>query len=65
MTDLKSFKEVWQAHRKDTPITWVLMVIVFYLATSVFISELLEKIVISVVAGTVLIVACLWLQRYS
>jgi uncharacterized membrane protein YjjP (DUF1212 family) len=67
MTELKSLKDVWNEHRKDTPITWVLMVIVFFLAATTFnlFGELLGNIVFAFVAGTVLITACLYLQRWS
>lgn len=67
MTELKSFKQVFQEHKKDTPITWVLMVIVFFLAANTFslFKELLGNIVFAVVAGTVLILIGMWFQRYS
>ena len=66
MTELKSFKTVWDEHKKDTPITWILMVIVFFLAANTFsLFNLLGNIVFAVVAGTVLILVAMEFQRYS
>ena len=66
MTELKSFRQVFSEHKHDTPITWILMVIVFFLAANTFsLFNLLGNIVFAVVAGTALILVGMEFQRYT
>ena len=67
MTELKSYYEVWQDHKKDSVVTYILFVVVFFLAASGF--ELGPSwhynLVFALLASFLLIICCMWFQRYT
>ena len=67
MTELKSFSDVWKDHKKDTPITWALMALVFFLAANTFSLSvsIVINVVFALVAATVLMVIAMEFQRYG
>jgi lipopolysaccharide export LptBFGC system permease protein LptF len=67
MTELKSYKEVFQEHKKDSVITYSLFVVVFFLAASAFTlgPSWHYNLAFALLASFLLILGCMHFQRYG
>ena len=66
MNDLKTYSEVWREHRKDSIITFVFFVIIFYLLAAVMtFAEWYYNITFAVLASFLLMLVCMHFMRYT
>jgi hypothetical protein len=62
---MKSYTEILNEHRKDAPITWVLLIVVLFLMSGLTSWQIVERVLFSIVVSSGIFLGCLWLQRYS